>query len=244
LLRRSVSAFTSFFIGLLLMNHLLDNPVWNALNSGNKHLANGNDTCKYFDKEVSPFVALRDNTADNSELLYETVQHDGPVLLLSNVEMEVPAQWKLLQYVKGVQMLCDTESYPYSRPPQLVTLTDEHIPQMLALTKLTNPGPFAPRSIDFGHYEGIFEGEQLVAMAGQRMNPVPYAEVSAVCTHPDHTGKGYARLLLQYQVGRIQAEGNIPFLHVRHDNHRAIRVYESLGFRKRITVHFYAMIKV
>ena len=29
-------------------------------------------------------------------------------------------------------------------------------------------------------------GDELVAMAGQRMQPDPYTEISAVCTHPDH----------------------------------------------------------
>jgi predicted GNAT family acetyltransferase len=125
----------------------------------------------------------------------------------------------------------------------IVPLTNVHVPQMLALTKLTNPGPFAERTIDFGHYEGIFEGDKLVAMAGQRMHAFNYAEVSAVCTHPDHTGRGYARLLLLHQLQRIKAASDIPFLHVRYDNERAIKVYESLGFETRTEVYFYVLAK-
>ncbi|HKB43223.1 MAG TPA: GNAT family N-acetyltransferase, partial [Chitinophagaceae bacterium] len=76
-----------------------------------------------------------------------------------------------------------------------------------------------------------------------RMHVFNHAEVSAVCTHPDHTGKGYASQLLQYQINRIKAASGIPFLHVRHDNDRAIKVYESLGFSTRRKVYFYVMIK-
>jgi predicted GNAT family acetyltransferase len=108
---------------------------------------------------------------------------------------------------------------------------------------LTNPGPFESRTITFGHYYGIFEGEKLVAMAGQRMHVFNYAEISAVCTHPDYTGKGYAAQLLQYQINRIKAASGIPFLHVRYDNDRAIKIYESLGFSTRRQVNFYVMIK-
>ena len=80
-------------------------------------------------------------------------------------------------------------------------------------------------------------------MAGQRMHAFDYAEVSAVCTHPDHTGKGYARQLLIHQINRIKAMDATPFLHVRHDNDRAIGVYESLGFAKRRAMYFHVIKK-
>jgi predicted GNAT family acetyltransferase len=114
---------------------------------------------------------------------------------------------------------------------------------MLALTKLTNPGPFVEKTIDFGHYRGVFEGDQLVAMAGQRLHIFDYAEISAVCTHPDHLGRGYARQLLLHHIHRIRAASKIPFLHVRYDNYRAIKVYESLGFSKRTELFFYILQK-
>ena len=105
---------------------------------------------------------------------------------------------------------------------------------MLALTKLTNPGPFAQRTIEFGNYYGFFEGDELVAMAGQRMHIGDHVEVSAVCTHPDHLGKGYAGILLTEQIKRVIKAGSTPFLHVLDDNYGAIRVYERVGFKARI----------
>ncbi len=226
------------------MKHVLDNPAWNALISGNKHLSNGDQQVRYFDKEVSPFVGLEDNAADSFRVLYEMIPRNEVRLFVTPAEMEIPASWKVLNTIRGLQMVCDVAPEQVAAGTPIVPLTTEHVPQMLSLTKLTNPGPFAERTIDFGHYEGIFEGDKLVAMAGQRMHAFNYAEVSAVCTHPDHLGKGYARQLLLRQMHRIKAAGNIPYLHVRYDNDRAIKVYESLGFKTRIEVHFYVIVKV
>ena len=225
------------------MEHVLDNPAWNALVSGNKHLAYGDDEVKYFDKEVSPFAAFRENISGHFRELHETLPHNGPILFVAPVEVEIPAQWKVLQHVKGLQMVYNSPNTTEEVKLGLTSLTKKHVPQMLSLTKLTSPGPFAVKTIDFGHYHGVFEGEELVAMAGQRLHPFNYAEVSAVCTHPAHTGKGYARQLLQFHINRIKAASETPFLHVRHDNERAIKVYESLGFATRIAVNFYAMVK-
>ncbi|HEY4323677.1 MAG TPA: GNAT family N-acetyltransferase [Mucilaginibacter sp.] len=225
------------------MENVLDNPAWNALISGNRHLSFGSDQVRYFDKEVSPFAAFTENTIDNFRLLYELLPHNNPVLFVTPVETEIPMPWKVLQLIQGLQMVYDTSKTLIEASIDLTPLTHQHVPQMVALAKLTNPGPFAERTINFGHYMGVFENENLVAMAGQRLHPFNYAEISAVCTHPDHTGRGYARQLLLHQVNRIKAKSEIPYLHVRHDNDRAIKVYESLGFNTRRQVYFYVMKK-
>jgi len=226
------------------MNNFLDNPAWGALISGNKDLAYGNDKVKYFNTQVSPFAAMEENTAANFQTLYELTDHTSPLLIVAANELHIPRPWAQIRFIKGVQMVYNGPAVPQRSDDQLVPLTEKDVPQMLDLTRLTNPGPFAPRTIEFGHYEGIFNGEKLVAMAGQRLHPFQYAEISAVCTHPEHTGNGYARQLLLSQLGRIQAASNIPFLHVRHDNDRAIGVYESLGFVKRTSVYFYVIKKM
>jgi len=225
------------------MEHVLDNPAWNALNSGNKELAYGNDQVKYFDGEVSPFVGLAETSEDNFRLLYELVDRESPVLFVTPKETTISAPWKQLVYIKGFQMVFEGDAPIYAPKYELKDLTNEHIPQMLDLTKLTNPGPFASRTIEFGHYKGIFDGDKLIAMAGHRLHPNEYIEISAVCTHPDHLGKGYARELLLYHINHIKAGNGIPFLHVRYDNERAIDVYESLGFRTRTEVYFYVLQK-
>jgi GNAT superfamily N-acetyltransferase len=157
--------------------------------------------------------------------------------------MDIPSPLKVLNRIKGNQMIFEGGNTTGELTAELIPLIQEHVSQMLSLTKLTNPGPFAEWTINFGHYHGIFENGELAAMAGQRLHTFNYAEVSAVCTHPDHTGKGYARQLLIHQINRIQAAGEIPYLHVRSDNGRAIKVYESLGFVTRCNVWFSVILK-
>ena len=71
-------------------------------------------------------------------------------------------------------------------------------------------------------------------MAGERLKVPGYTEVSAVCTHPDHTGKGYAALMMEI-MRRIRDRGETPFLHVRADNARAIEIYKRLGISREET---------
>jgi ribosomal protein S18 acetylase RimI-like enzyme len=225
------------------MEHLLDNPVWNALISGNKHLSYGDEQVKFFDKEVAPFAAFKEFSAEKLDLLYELLPANRPVTTVTPVEIDIPGKWKILRAMKGFQMVHEITGELDEIQADLTPLTDEHVPQMFALARLTKPGPFEMRTIDFGHYAGIFDGDNLVAMAGQRLHPFNYAEVSAVCTHPDYTGKGYARQLLIHQIDCIKAAGEIPFLHVRDDNERAIKVYESLGFTVRRRIYFNFIVK-
>ncbi|MBS1520587.1 MAG: GNAT family N-acetyltransferase [Bacteroidetes bacterium] len=220
------------------MKHVLDNPAWNALISGNENLYYGNDHIRYFDRDISPFVGFKENIKENFRELYEMMPEGKVFLFVAPNEMEIPAPWKVLNCIKGNQMIYKPGVVFGQPTTELTPLAQEHVPQMLSLTKLTNPGPFAERTIDFGHYRGIFEDGELAAMAGQRLHAFNYAEISAVCTHPDHTGNGYARQLLIYQINRIMAAGEIPYLHVRSDNDRAIKVYESLGFVTRCNVWF------
>jgi GNAT superfamily N-acetyltransferase len=234
------------------MEQLLDNPVWNALISGNKQLSNGNDQIKYFDKNVSPFVALKENSPENLRMLFELLPWNGPALFFSPIEMEFTADWQIKRLIKGVQMVfgekiklneANFNELRSDDPGLIVPLTHEHVPQIIALNRLTDPGPFDTRTIEFGHYFGIFKDGQLVSMAGQRLSVFGYAEISAVCTHPDHTGKGYAKHLLIQQLHRIRSGSATPFLHVRDDNERAIKVYESLGGLIRRKVCFYVIQK-
>nr|MCS3815265.1 ribosomal protein S18 acetylase RimI-like enzyme [Mucilaginibacter sp. X4EP1] len=225
------------------MYHPLDNPIWNALNTGNKNIANGNQQAKYFSKDVSPFVALEEPTQQNFEELYNVIPDAGYYAFPWAVELTIPQPWETKKIVWIRQMVWENPTRQIDNKEPLLPLGDEHIPQMLALTQLTNPGPFSERTIDFGYYSGIFDGDKLIAMAGQRMNPEPYAEISAVCTHPDYLGRGHAARLLLYHVERIKAAGGIPYLNVLTENARAIAVYESLGFVTRMEMPIYTIQK-
>lgn len=225
------------------MKHVLDNPVWSALNSNNKSFANGNDIAKYFDPTVSPFVCIQDNTPANLEILHQTIPFAKPVLLVSVTKLAIPDCWNVLNRVDGVQMVYSKRSQVDCYDSMIRPLSNEHIPQMMELTNLTKPGPFAERTIDLGHYKGIFDADKLVAMVGQRLHAFEFAEISAVCTHPDYVGRGYARHLLADQLQRILDVSETPYLHVRSDNTRAIQLYEMLGFETRTDAFFYVLQK-
>jgi predicted GNAT family acetyltransferase len=127
---------------------------------------------------------------------------------------------------------------------KIVDLGAADVPEMLELTALTKPGPFNRRTHELGTYLGIRRDGKLVAMAGERLKVRGYTEVSAVCTHPEHTGHDYARILMTEVMRRICDRGETPFLHVREDNVRAIELYKRLGFKQRVLSHLAVLRKV
>jgi ribosomal protein S18 acetylase RimI-like enzyme len=223
------------------VNNLLDNPVYQGLISGDQHLSLGTPTVKFFDPAVSPFVGFDEDNIRGFEELYEILPEGRNILYATRRKIATPGGWELKQAISGLQLVFDVNHslQPVSIAPK--PLGQEHVPEMVALATLTKPGPFGTRTIDFGHYYGIFENDKLVAMTGQRLHVQQYSEVSAVCTHPDHLGKGYATLLVQHQVQLILHQGKIPFLHVRDDNRRAIELYQRLGFVISGNMNFYFM---
>lgn len=221
------------------MGHILDNPVWNALNTGNEALGKGTDGVKYYRSDISPFVGLRENNKENLTALYNLIEAEEPFGLVVENKMTIEAPWVVIRCVPLFQMVCEQPVMEKEVTEAMTDLDEVYIPQMTALAKLTQPGPFKEKTIDFGHYQGIFYDNQLVAMAGQRMYAPPYAEISAVCTHPDFTGRGFAAQLMLSQIKRITGKGEIPFLHVAAESLRAIKIYELLGFRKRKEMYVY-----
>jgi predicted GNAT family acetyltransferase len=114
---------------------------------------------------------------------------------------------------------------------------------MMALTELTKPGPFAARTHELGTFLGIRAGGELIAMTGERMKPGNFTEMTAVCVHPDHRGRGYAQALLAAVARQIEARGEIPFLHVFSSNTSAIALYQRQGMRIRRRLYVTALIE-
>lgn len=225
------------------MKHLLDNPIWNALIFGNKSFSNGNEIAKYFSPEMSPLVGMIENNSANFEILYETIPFKEQIVYFSDDRLLKPFPWNITLKIDGFQMVYGKAMLPNPNNKQIIALSDMHVPEMMALAELTKPGPFSAKTIQFGNYEGVYDGNKLVAMAGQRLNVGSNIEISAVCTHANYLGRGYARQLVTNQIYNIQQQGCVAYLHVRADNIRAIKVYEDLGFIKRKEIFFYIMRK-
>lgn len=223
------------------MTHVLDNPIWNGLISGNKTLACGSGQARYLRRDVGIFAGLKTNSQNDLNELHALVPEKSLVALFTPEEIGIPDNWLVLENKVILQMMYPSPQLPRPEARQGVPLQDKDIPAMLELTALTRPGPFLSRTIDLGQYEGIFEGDKLVAMAGQRLQPAPYTEISAVCTHPDHTGRGYGAMLVSSQISRILAASRTPFLHLNTDNTSAYTVYERLGFQLRRPMRVYVL---
>ncbi|MBN7811982.1 GNAT family N-acetyltransferase [Algoriphagus sp. H41] len=226
------------------MSAILDNPIWNALTTGSKIHAEGNDCVRYMQRDKGQFVGFRTYSADEWEDLGGWFAQGGPIILFTPGEVAIPPAWTLRFQRPIWQMVFEGKVAPEaSGPARALPLTEAHVTEMIALTQLTNPGPFFTKTIELGRYEGIFEDGRLAAMTGQRLNPSPFVEVSAVCTHPDFLGRGYGAELVRNQIQYILEEGKTPFLHVYPDNYGAIRLYERLGFKLRREMRVYFLEK-
>lgn len=225
------------------MDHILDNPVWNALISSNSNMAIGDDLVKLFPADVAPFVGLKRFSPASFSSLSDILTPNRTVVIVAASKVEIPDYWNIINQMVLFQMTGEKLEAQPGSDKDIVPLEKKHVSQMIGLTQLTNPGPFLERTIEFGNYSGIFKGSQLIAMAGQRMHVNKYVEISAVCTHPDHLGNGYGTALINNQADRIVAGGDTPFLHVRQDNATAIKLYEHLGFAIRKEMNLYVIRK-
>jgi predicted GNAT family acetyltransferase len=150
----------------------------------------------------------------------------------------LPDGWDVAWTIAGVQLVDD--GIAAEPDDEAVRLTAADVPEMLALVERTEPGPFLPRTIELGTYLGIRRGGALVAMAGERLHPPGWTEIRAVCTDPAVRGQGLAARLVRAVAAGIRDRGETPFLHAAASNTNAIRLYESLGFRLRRALTFFA----
>lgn len=221
--------------------HPLDNVIWQALTTRQTHFAEGAGAARKFVRDVSPLAAIEKQGDAGYAELAALLQPDDTVGIFLDHPYATQNGWTYVVGAPLLQMICENgkaSAQPAKQQPALLELGDKDSPEMIALTTLTKPGPFGPRTHEFGKYLGIRIDGELVAMAGERLKVPGHTEVSAVCTHPDHTGKGYAAVLMTAIMQGIRERDEIPFLHVRQDNTRAIDVYKRLGFRERKSGHF------
>ncbi len=218
---------------------LLDNPIWYALATEQAYLVQGNSLAKRFPGNVAPFGAMQNQSPAEYQALAEILSGDVAALFLESPPL-LPSGWAMVHSGEMYQMVFDAP-LPAWPNQDFRALSEADVPEMLALTKLTEPGPFLPRTIELGSYFGIHQSGSLVAMAGERLHLTGFTEVSAVCTHPDFRGRGYGNALMSAVIARVMSRGETPFLHVKTEN-AAVRLYEKLGFKVRARLHL-AVIK-
>jgi predicted GNAT family acetyltransferase len=222
--------------------HPLDNIIWKALTTRQDEFAECCcDQARRFIPEVTSLAGFREPTPEGYSSLAGLLGPRGTIALFLDAPYDKRPGWDLVASAPLLQMVCENGGpAPAARAasdPELIELGEADSPEMIELTALTKPGPFNKRTHELGTYLGIRREEKLVAMAGERLKVPGYTEVSAVCTHPEHTGHGYARILMSEVMRRIRSRRETPFLHVREDNERAIQLYQRLGFVRRVMLH-------
>lgn len=216
----------------------LDRPIWAALIGRQNAVSTGTARARRFVPDIGPFAACAsDDDAGLADLAALVAEH-GATILLQAGAIPLPPNCRVEMTTGGVQMLLSAPERLVAAGDDLVPLGDGDAAEMLALTTLTAPGPFAPHTHTLGRYWGIRIDGRLAAMAGERFALDGFVEISAVCTHPDFRGRGLAARLVSKVARDILVRGEEPFLHTLAGNADAIRLYENLGFtvRRELTV--------
>jgi ribosomal protein S18 acetylase RimI-like enzyme len=212
------------------MKRLLDNIVWNTLAGPHARYAVGTDTARRYAPGFSPIVGFAAPQSPDFDALQPYCAPDEH-FYCDGWSGTAPDGWRVEAEDTMFKMTWEAAIPDTDDVPEAVLLGSEHAPRALELATLTRPGPFGLKTIELGQYFGCFEGDRLVAMAGERMFAGTLREISGVCTHPEFQGRGLARRLMRTLVRRQMRRGETPFLHVMRHNDGAHRLYERMGFR-------------
>ncbi|MBA2813376.1 GNAT family N-acetyltransferase [Streptomyces sp. KM273126] len=219
--------------------HVLNNPALASLTGPHARFAERRGRILRYPADVSPWLALPDEPDADDWADVAALAGPGAEIELPGFQGALPDGWDVTFSVDGVQLV--DQGMAAAPDPEAVRLGPADVPEMLGLVERTRPGPFLPRTVELGTYLGIRRGGVLVAMAGERLHPPGWTEISAVCTDPDFRGEGLATRLIRAVAHGIRERGETPFLHTGAGNTGAIRLYETLGFRLRRTTRFSAV---
>ncbi len=214
------------------VTHPLDDPVRSALSGPHAHLAQRRGRILRYPPDVLRFIAIPDppGPADWADVAALTGGDPGPG---AGVVVAPPEGWVLTNIGAGLQLV-DSGEAPVCPDSEAVRLGPADLPEITAfVARHRNGRRFLPRTLELGVYLGIRRGGALVAMAGERLRPVGWSELSAVCTDPAHRRQGLALRLTRAVIAAVRERGDTAFLHVHDDNVAAIALYARLGFRLR-----------
>jgi len=214
----------------------LDNPVWNSLSESHSDFAIDYNGTLFYDPDYCPFGGFTElESTKEASNQYSALAEN---FFIVGEKPEVSNALKIAKELVCLQMIIYNKiEQPITS--KIVKLTEVHNDKLVHLVNLVQPGYFKDKTSSLGNYYGIFNDDQLIAVTGERMKMNDFTEVSAIITHPDHTGKGYAKQLITHVVNSIIEENKIPFLHVVETNIGAIKLYEKLGFVTRRKMSFW-----
>ena len=212
------------------MKAQLDNIMWNCLSGPQARFATGSGAVRRYAPGFSPIIGCQDPQRPD---FVELAKHAAPgeSFYVDIWSAPAPAGWRIDREAGMFKMVWEAPMPAEDPAPDAVPLGPEHYTRAVELAKLTNPGPFGIRTPELGEYFGYFEGDRLIAMAGERMEVGTLREISGICTHPNFQGRGLARRLTQKLVHREMRRGLTPYLHVISHNAGARALYEKMGFR-------------
>jgi ribosomal protein S18 acetylase RimI-like enzyme len=208
---------------------LLDNIMWTCLSGPHAPFAAGKGAVRRYARGFSPIVGCADPHRPDFAGLEQLFER-GESFYCDIWSGAAPAGWTIEKEASMFKMVWQGTPPPGEVAPDAVALLPGHYPQAVELATLTNPGPFGPRTPELGEYFGYFDGDRLIAMAGERLCAGAFHEISGICTRPDFQGRGLAQRLTLRLVARQLRRGKTPFLHVLSHNTSARRLYEKLGF--------------
>jgi len=218
----------------------LDNPAWHSLHETHRSFAIGNDEIKFYKPEICPFGGINSTHADLTSFLKRYPQLNS--FFVIGIKPEESFNLIIEKELVCLQTVC---SAPIQSEftENIILLEETHKKQLVDLVNLVQPGYFKEGTSSMGNYYGIFKNDQLVAVTGERMKMHGFTEISAVVTHPDFTGKGFAKQLVAHTVNKNFEHNKVPYLHVAESNTSAIKLYEKSGFVSRRKISFWKMKK-
>ncbi|MFI9626084.1 GNAT family N-acetyltransferase [Streptomyces sp. NPDC052042] len=218
--------------------HPLDRPVHAALTGPHASFAERRGRVLCYPADVAPWFALPDAPDAKDWADAAALAGPGGTVAVTAFREPPPEDWEVTFHAEGVQLVdAGVVAAPF---PEAVRLGPADVPEMLDLVARTRPGPFLPRTVELGTYLGVRRDGVLVAMAGERLRPTGWSEISGVCTDESVRGQGLGSGLVMAVAHEIRRRGATPFLHASASNTGAVRLYESLGFALRRRTSFLA----
>lgn len=215
----------------------LDNPVWNALTDVHFKQCIDYGNVKFYQPDYTPFGAAITNEEDSSKAIEKHSKLIKDFFIVGSIP-KMPLNYKpAIKYVGYQMIIYENINNPINE--DIIELKNTHYNQLIALIKLVYPEYFKPKTNTLGTYYGIFKEGKLIAVTGERFQTKNFIEISAVITHPDYTGKGYAKQLVTHAVNAILKKNKTPFLHVDVTNLGPIALYKKLGFTIRRELEFW-----